>query len=238
MINVEENLLINKNYIEQKDLLLKAFYYSTSVIIVIEILRNQISETNLLQLVPGFYLLLLFLSFIILLGAADFLLKIPLQIEKRKSFGTKTNTRQKFLTSFKLSILLFFFLSILSLNSIIPISLDSFNTYGEKTLENIWSFNEVIQLEIVLLLVLITFSQVPTLMLFFLENEKEGKKLPKYWKTLTLSFCIFSGFLTPTIDGYTQLSFSISAFSIYLIIINWLEKRIALKLHGKFSFGS
>jgi dihydrofolate reductase len=49
--------------------------------------------------------------------------------------------------NFLLSLLLSFFTFALSVITIVPISLDSFNSYGEKTLENIWSFDEVIGLE-------------------------------------------------------------------------------------------
>ena len=50
---------------------------------------------------------------------------------------------------------------------------------------------------------------------------------------LILSLFIFlaAGFITPTIDGYTQLSFAISSVSLYIIIINLLEKRVNVKFN-------
>ena len=125
-----------------------------------------------------------------------------------------------------------FYLSLgTTLNSVIPLSLDSFNNYGEKTLENIWSFDEVITLEIILLIILLTLSQIPLFILIGLNNEKEKNILPEFWKPLSFIIFIVSGLLTPTIDGYTQLSFAFSSLSLYLIIILILSKRIDLKFN-------
>jgi Sec-independent protein secretion pathway component TatC len=118
------------------------------------------------------------------------------------------------------------------LNTILPVSLDSFNSYGEKTLENIWSFDEVINLEVTLLTILLVLSQIPLGILFVLSNEKNLLQLPRIWRILTLLIIVISGILTPTIDGYTQLNFSISSFSFYIIIINLLQKRLLLKFRG------
>jgi hypothetical protein len=58
MFNLDEPLVINNSYFVQRDLYLKAFLYSFGVIIFIEIVRSQIAEIDLLQLIPGFYLIL------------------------------------------------------------------------------------------------------------------------------------------------------------------------------------
>ena len=128
--------------------------------------------------------------------------------------------------------LLFYGCLITSLNSVIPLSLDSFNSYGENTLENIWSFDEVITLEIVLLTILLSLCQIPIIFIVSLNNEKEISVLPEYWKTISFVIFIFSGILTPTIDGYTQLSFAFSALSLYLIIIIILTKRLDIKFNS------
>jgi len=237
MLNLEDNLIINNDYTKQQDFYIKGCCYSTSVVIIVEIIRGQVPEVNLLQLIPGFYLLLLFTSFLLLIGLADFYVRIPINLEIKKSFGTKSIAKLNFSISTRLSIFLFFFIVLLSLNTVIPVSLDSFNTYGEKTLENIWSFNEVLNLETVLLFILISVSQIPTGTLFFLREENDVNILLRFWKLLTLFIFIFSGFLTPTIDGYTQISFSASAFSVYLIIINFLQKRVGIKFTGSSIYG-
>jgi len=60
MLNLDETLYLTDSYIKQKDFYLKSFLYSFGVLLFVDILRNQVSEVNLLQLVPGFYLILLF----------------------------------------------------------------------------------------------------------------------------------------------------------------------------------
>jgi Sec-independent protein secretion pathway component TatC len=131
----------------------------------------------------------------------------------------------------KFGLSLFLLGTIISLNTIIPVGLDAFYSYGEKTLENFWSFDEVLNLETILLIVLITLSQIPVVSLNTLNTEKDVNFLPEFWKTLSLVIFLASGFITPTIDGYTQLSFALSAISLYLIVISILEKRVNVKFN-------
>ena len=229
MLNLDETFEINNSYVIQRDLYLRGFLYSSGVIIFIELVRAQVAEVDLLQLIPGFYLIVLFISFLVLLYISDFLLRIPVESDNDKVFGTKTIERAETGISLKLSYFLFYCCLGSSLNSVIPLSLDSFNSYGENTLENIWSFDEVISLEIILLTILLLLCQIPVIFLVSLNNEKEISILPEYWKTLSFIVFIASGILTPTIDGYTQLSFAFSALSLYLIIIIILTKRLDIK---------
>jgi hypothetical protein len=67
MLNLDETLSFQENYESQRDYYLRIFLYSISVIVFIDIVRSQVSEINLLQLIPGFYLLLIFGSLFFLL---------------------------------------------------------------------------------------------------------------------------------------------------------------------------
>ena len=238
MLNLDETLSINLNYIFQKDLYLKSLVYSIGVTIFIDIVRSQVAEVNLLQLVPGFYLILLFFSFILLLSLSFFIFQIPLESDNRKELGTKTVNKVEFFILIKLSLFFLYTAFIIVLTTVIPLSLDSFNSYGEKTLENIWSFDEVINLEFILLTILIFLSQFPLLFTNGLSTEKDINFLPEFWKYLSLIIFLMSGFLTPTIDGYTQLSFAISAMSLYLITINLIGKRVNVKFNVTSSISS
>ena len=232
MLNLDETLYLTDLYTKQKDFYLKSFLYSFGVLIFVDILRSQVSEVNLLQLIPGFYLILLFFSFLFLVINSDFISGFSKDLDNKKEFGTKTLNK---IDLFVLNRFSFFFLSLILLfvlNSVIPLSLDSFNSYGEKTLENIWSFDEVLSLEIILLIILITLSQVPILIVTYVSTEKDSQILPEYWKSLSLVIFLVSGFLTPTIDGYTQLSFSFSAISLYFILINLIQKRVNVRFNG------
>ena len=71
MLNLDETIDTNAAYITQRDLYLRGFLYSLGVVVFIDIVRSQVAEINLLQLIPGFYLILLFISFLLLLGLSD-----------------------------------------------------------------------------------------------------------------------------------------------------------------------
>ena len=231
MLNLDETVETNNAYIIQRDLYIRGLVYSLGVIIFIDIIRNQVAEINLLQLIPGFYLILLFISFLLLVVFSDLFNRIPFDFDNNKSLGTKTITRMEGAILLKFGLSLFSLGTIISLNTIIPLGLDAFYSYGEKTLENFWSFDEVLNLETILLIVLITLSQVPVISLNTLNTEKDINFLPEFWKTLSLFIFLAAGFITPTIDGYTQLSFALSAVSLYLIVISILEKRVNVKFN-------
>ena len=231
MLNLDETFEINLAYLTQRDLYLRGIVYSFGVVTFIDVVRSQVAEINLLQLVPGFYLILLFISFILLVVFSDLFIRIPFEFDNNKTCGTKTINRFDGMIILKFSFSLFFIGIIFSLNTIIPLGLDAFYSYGEKTLENFWSFDEVLNLETILLIVLIFLSQFPILVLSSLNTEKDINFLPEFWKTLSLVIFLAAGFITPTIDGYTQLSFALSAVSLYIIVISLLEKRVNIKFN-------
>lgn len=237
MLNLDESLELLDDYNTQRDLFIKCFLYSFAVIVIIDILRQQLPEINLLQLIPGYYLFLLFSTFIILVLISDFFVKLPFNIENIKSFGTKLINKFTLATSFRTGFIFLLITLISSLSTVIPISLDSFNFYGEKTLESIWSIDEVVSLESILILILSILSQLPTLLLAILAGSGSIKILQKYWRVISLSTFIISGFVTPTIDGYTQLSFSGFALSFYLLILNFSLKRSIIKFNGNITLG-
>ena len=238
MLNLDETLITTSTYNLQRDLYIKSFIYSFAVIIFVDILRSQVSEVNLLQLIPGFYLILLFISFIYLVFFSNLLTYIPFQNDNNKSLGTKTTNKLETTVLLKFSVFLLFTSLIISFNTVIPLSLDSFNNYGEKTLESLWSFDEVLTLEITLFIILSVLSQLPVLIITNFTTENDVNIFPEFWKSLSLIIFLISGLLTPTIDGYTQLSFAGSAVSLYLIIISLTEKKVNIKFPGTGFLGS
>ena len=232
MLNLDDTFERINDYNSQNEFLNKFFFYSVIVLILIEILREQLPEVNLLQLIPGFYLFFLFSTFFFLLVFSNFFIEFPTGLDRKKVFGTKTIVKVNVSLNFLLSLILSFLTFGLSIITIVPISLDSFNSYGEKTLENIWSFDEVIGLETFLSLALFFFSQLPLILLFFFTTQRDFIFLQKLWKIICLGTFLLAGFATPTIDGYTQLSFSIFGLSFYLIILSFLIKRKNYKSNG------
>jgi hypothetical protein len=238
MLNLDKTLLINNSYSLQRDFYIRAIAYACPIVVFVDIVRGQISEVNLLQLIPGLYLVLLFISFLFLVYFSNLWLLVPFKLDNDKSLGTKTINRTSRYVIAKTSLSLFLIGLVVTLNTVIPLSLDSFNSYGERSLENVWSFEDVIGLEITLLIILIVLCQIPIVVVSIYTNEKDANLFPEVWRILSLIIFILSGILTPTIDGYTQLAFSASAVSLYLIIISLIEKRVNTKYSTTLSLGS
>jgi len=231
MLNLDETIYFKAKYNNQNDILLKGICSFFGIFIVLDIVRGQVSEVKLLQLVPGFYLILLFISFVSILSFSTFFSNLSKEGDNKKQYGTKTLNKLKIIIFTKFKFFLFFTVLLVILNTIIPLSLDSFNNYGEKTLENLWSLDEVLTLEIILLFLLLLLSQFPVFIISYLTSEIKIISLPEYWKLISFLIFLASGLVTPTIDGYTQLSFAFAALSLYLLIINLLQKRIKIKLN-------
>jgi len=232
MLNLDEPQNSSSFYILQRDVYIRILSYAASIITFINIIRTQVSEVSLLQLIPGFYLFLMFTSLILLVAGSDFFVRFGINTDTKKSTGTKTLFKiQEILQE---RIIIFFFINTLlaALLTIVPLSLDSFNNYGEKTLENIWSFDEVIALETTLLITISAIGQVPIYAIPNVDCERKISLLPRLWRIFTLIVLIIAGFLTPTIDGYTQLGFSAAAIFLYVIIIQLIQKRLHKKFIG------
>ena len=238
MFALDDTFLSEIFYVIQTDFYMKGIVYFTGVILFFEILRSQISEVDILQLIPGIYFLLFFISFLLLIFSSDLLFRLPVEIDNLKSYGTKVTSKVEMNILLKISFLLFFSLLIAVLNTVIPLSLDSFNSSGEKTLENTWSLDEVLSIEIILGVILIIISQIPLFFIINFNTQKVITILSQFWKILVFAITLIAGLLTPTLDGYTQISFALSSFSFYLFIVNFLQKRMLLKLNVFLPFGS
>ena len=225
MLNLDQTLNSNSSYWVQRDLYLRGFYYSFCLVFFIEILRGQVPEINLLQLIPGYYLILLFSSYFVLISFSDFLSRYPLELDNAKTFGTKTNMRLRNNLILKLSYYLLLVVLFISFSTIVPISFESFNSYGEKTLENVWSFDELINIEIILIMILITLSQLPIIYFSTYTTEKFAKRTQRYWKKVVFFILLFAAIVTPTIDAFTQLTVCASGFYLYYLQLSFLIKR-------------
>jgi Sec-independent protein secretion pathway component TatC len=229
MFHIEETLYILPSYLVQRDFYVKAFVYAGGVLIFFDFLRAQISEVNILQLIPGFIFFLVIVSFFFLLTSSNVLIRIPFEMDKEITYGTKTTTKKIIMILGKFSFFIFSTGMLIVLNTLIPISLDFFNSTGEKTLENTWEFGEVLGLEIFLLFVLSLLFEIPVILIVGKYNEEKVKIFPKAWKLLSLMIFLLSGLITPTVDCYTQLSLAFAALSLYLIVITIFKKRLHIK---------
>ena len=161
-----------------------------------------------------------------------------MEADNRRTIGTKTNERGVSLILTEVSFSLVILTSFLIVNSILPLSFDCFNSYGEKTIENYWSFDEVINLEFILLSNLLFLSQLPLVIFTSFNSEKKIMGEPDSWRVIAFGSLIIAGIVTPTIDGSTQLSFAASTFIFYLFAITSAQKRLTVRFEGSRLFGS
>ena len=229
MYSLDTTFIRQQYYLIQKDLYAKGIGYALGVVGFLELFRSQVSEMNVLQLVPGFYLILLFISFLVLINLSNLLLTISYEVDIRKAGGSKTLNKIEVLLLVKFGFVILFTGLLIAFNTLVPLSFDSFDSYGETTLEDVWSFDEIIGLETILIFFLVILAQIPVIAVIEFEVEKDAILLPEFWKPLSLSSFVLSGLITPTIDGYTQLSFACSAIALYVIVITIIQKRVDLK---------
>jgi len=108
MLNLDETLLTNTAYTKQRDLYIRVLAFSLAVIVFVEILRAQVSEVNILQLIPGYYLILLLFSLVFLVVSSNFFNYLFISNDEKRSLGTKTKSRLETTSLLRFSVFLFF----------------------------------------------------------------------------------------------------------------------------------
>ena len=238
MMNIDEALESIPYYETPNDKFSRLVACSVLVFIYIDTIREQIAEINLLQLIPGIYLILLFTSFIFLFFSSDILVTNTYDIDYIGLGGIKTFDRMEVKIDLQARFVLCQLVTTLALSSVIPLALDSFIAYGENQIENLWSFDEVINLELFLIIFLIALSQIPIFGFLKSNTEKFLLILPKYWKRVSVCIVLIAAVITPTIDGYTQFLFAFSALSLCVYVLTSTQQRAEVQdlgLSGYFS---
>jgi hypothetical protein len=236
MMNLDSAMDNFVEYSEQRDIYIRLFTFSFASIGFLEIVRRQTSEIQVLQLVPGYYLFLIFCCFLFLLFFSDHLGHNQLELDEEIKYGVKSKNKMMTSIGGKISVSLCFLTLFLTVNNVIPISFDSFERYTQGTLEDTWSVDEIIGLEILFLFLLLTISQFPLIILTKSNTENFVAFFPEFWRPLSFVTITVSGFLTPTIDGATQLYFAGSILSFYFFMVNVLEKKVTFKDPSILSF--
>lgn len=229
MFNIYETFTLFKIYIAQRDTALSFFIYSGGVVIFINDIRAQLPEIEIVQLIPGLYLFVLFIGLVFLTYFAKFILNLTLFIDLRKSNGTKTLNRFQGMGIFKAGFILASLALYIMLNLVVPIGFDSLTLSGEKSVENAWTLSEIVGFELFLILVLVFISLIPIYLGNTYLTEEFALELPKYWKELSILSVAFAGIVTPTIDWYTQINFAGSTLIFYIVTIIFVQKRVRLK---------
>ena len=229
MFSLDRTYVTKSSYFKQTDFYFKAIGLACGVFFVVDYIRAQTPEIEVLQLIPGLYLFLLFLSWVFLTFSTIFLERIPMELDAKKSSGTKTINRLDLGSIVNGGLILATNQLLININTVIPIALDSFNSYGEKTLENIWSLDEIVSLEIYLLFVIILLSQIPILIGLSFTTQDFILRLPRVWRFVGVSCFTIGGVVTPTIDAVTQVAFAASTYSLYLAFIAISNRRLNIK---------
>lgn len=230
MLNLEEAADIFPNYEFQEENLLKVFQFSAPLFFFTEFVYSFIPEIKLFQLDPGVYIFYLFLSLIYFFLFNFFFFSIPKRIEGERKQGTKTLAKQKSFLLIRFSLTFLFFFTFFSLNTIIPLSFDSFSNYSKETFDNRWSVDEVIFLARSLTQLAIFVSQLPVLGSLFITEEFSYHLLPFFWREITFFSFLIGGIFTPTVDAGTQSFFAFSTLGLYLLLLNSVGKREVVKL--------
>ena len=118
MFNVEETISLLFSYVSQRDIFLKLILFSVGSFFVLDLLRSQSVEIELLQLTPGLYLAFVFLTYIVLFICSRIFLELSFRVDNEKATGTKSLLRSYVIISRKINVFfssmsLFFSLTIL-----------------------------------------------------------------------------------------------------------------------------
>jgi Sec-independent protein secretion pathway component TatC len=207
MFNVIEGIVPRYWYHFQQDFYIRAISYALVILSCIILIRAQVSEMNLLQLVPGSYLVIYLLVFFYIFLFGNYLILRSIRFDKRKFKGTKTTKKKNLGLLQTNSQLLILSTIVLVFFIVLPVSLDFFNISQENTFENSWSFSEIFNLERVFFFFLGILLQLPLLTL-----KKKYKKIfiTTNWKRNFILVIVLSGIVTPTVDISTQAIFSAS----------------------------
>jgi hypothetical protein len=225
-------ILVDDSFIKFRPILLDEEIGKKTVLSIfgtnlsLEEIRSQISEIRLFQLIPGISIIFFFVTIGFLSASISYALKLILRQEEQFDEGPKIQLAFFIEISKRVRGFLLVTQNIFLLQTILPLGLECFNSYEEKNIETTWTFQDIFGLEQTLFFFLSLFSQLPA---FFFAQYKawDGVRyVTFYWKIICFGLILLAGIITPTVDSYTQLSFASATFSLYVTILNGLEKRI------------
>jgi Sec-independent protein secretion pathway component TatC len=229
MFNINKSLISSNFYLKYFPLFSQFLFQAVTIFTILEFIRLQLPEIKLLQLIPGYYFFILVIFIISFFSIISIIVYFPSLFDSEKGLGSKNITKIQYFVVNKFLYFLVFASLFISINFILPGQFDNFYSYTEKTLENIWSFQELINLEVTLLILLFLVTQLPILVFYLLNINLKIISLPKSFKFFSFFVLLLSGFLTPTVDATSQIIFSLFTLILYLISIHFLIKRFNIK---------
>lgn len=224
MLNLPETLYLSVPYPYQNSGFIKFFGFLIGGVKFLDFLRFQVSEITLLQLVPGVYFSLLFVSF----GCLLFFSFTIVNVIRKNDWVKKGGTRLVIKIFIK-KITLFTSQYIggavfLLFNLIIPLSFESFSLLATATFANFWELNEFFNLESSLGTYLYLLSQFPLIAIGPEYSLLDFYFSPLFTRDYLFSTTVTAGLFTPTLDVTTQINFILMGIGFYLIISSLLQK--------------
>ena len=229
MFTTTKYVIVIPSYKIQRDLYSTGINYAFTSFTFLEILRAQIPETNVLQVVPGYYFFLLFASFVVVFGLASLFLFFGNKLDTRKTGGRRTLNKIDIILIIKFAYFLVFTNILIGLNTLIPVTLDSIDSAKEKAIEGAWDFRKILRIETNLFFALIFLGQIPVFTLLELADEDQAIEIPLLWREITLISLILAGIITPTFDATTQASLATEGLIFFVLILTSVQKRVDLK---------
>jgi hypothetical protein len=225
-----KNIFYNIYCLKKKDSILKVLINLLGFFPFSIFFRAQVPEIKFLQYVPGFSIFYFLIFFIFLLLLYNTFFFLANNYEEIKLVGEREILILKHYIKMKY-IIAFFFLGLNALFLLLlPLTIDSLLSYGEQSLENLWSFYEILILEVFLICFFFIFSQIPSLLNIFSGSQNILNKLQIFWRLIFFFSILFSGIITPTIDYITQLILAFLLIFFYYLTLNILEKKLFIRL--------
>ncbi len=229
MFNIAKSLEISTFYNQNFSIFSKLIFQLILAFIALEFIRQELAEIKFLQLIPGYYFLLIFFFIIIYFLINSFFTFFPSFLDSKTFLATKSIKKSHYFLFSKFFYFAAFIVLFTSLNSLIPGQFDTFYNYSENTFENFWSFEEFLNFQCILLLILLIISQLAILIFYLLNNHIKSLKLLESFKFSLFAILFLSGVITPSVDLISQIIFSFFAIFFYLFTIHFLLKRISIK---------
>lgn len=224
MLNLPETLSISLPYPYQNSGFIKFFGFFIGGVKFLDFIRFQVSEITLLQLIPGVYFSLLFVSYGSLLFFSFTLIKLIRENDWVKKGGTRLVVRFFVRKIIFLSSQYVLGAIFLLFNIIIPLSFESFSLFATATFANLWELNEFYNLESSLGTYIYLLSQFPLFAIGPEYSPIDFSFSKLFTRDFLFTITVIAGLFTPTLDVTTQTNFILMGVGFYLIISSLLQK--------------
>nr|AYO28660.1 Sec-independent translocase component C [Neotessella volvocina] len=227
MLNLEDTLIDKNFYDLQSDRVLRILPYLPIGAGWLSILRRACPEIILFQLQPGFIFLFIFFAQLYFFIYNNSLYKPPYLKDMKRNTGMRNIFIFLSGPLIRIGVFLFITICFLLLLYVIPLGLDTLDSFDIN--KNEWDYSEVCTIEMGVIITIALTSQFPIYFGMFRKLDSEDWRfLSIYWKQICLGILIFTAAITPTVDLKSQISVTLIVVFILLNSIFYLKKILEL----------